>query len=670
MSQTTITLAFEQWKAQQGTTGEPVLLDEFVFANVPALDPDQPVDRNETLPPAEQIVHRQAVSRKGVVNDNAVVHSVVLGADVGDFSFNWIGLINKASGTLAMIVHAPLQQKLKTAEGQQGNVLTRSFLMEYNGAQAETGINTPAETWQIDFTARMAGMDERQRLENIDIFGAAAFFGDGYLVGKSGNQFYVTKGTGYVAGLRTTLAENLNITVTTRPVKVWLDVCWTGTLTSVWGVQSRITVADNLADYVQNGVQHYVFAVAGIDENGNITDLRPKGTLNEQQASDALRKHEQSRNHPDATTSAKGFTQLSSATDSTSEEQAATPKAVKIAMDNAAARLAKDRNGSDIPDKPLFVQNIGLGNVLFKGDGRFLAGTFVSDAIDRTSIGARAATGCQFMRAHQAPDAPDQVSFWQIITLSEVVSPTTVVDVLAVSGNNVLFGHGTGAGITSWRHVAMLEGGAFTGGISAPNMRGDTLVTVGDGTGGMAKGDVDSAGFNGNNLNIKSWNGIGFQNSEDLAIRAYISTRLGVIAAAENLQAGNAIFNKNGDVYGDIWGTGSGPGWLSAYIAGRPLRQYITMVGVYQNDKTKPFMLHDDGSGVFLATTDMLSGYVQSIRFGAVEHGNVYRSPGFADQLGYVITGVENGDSNETPDRIQRRLLQLKVNGQWYTVGA
>ncbi|EBS3817051.1 phage tail protein [Salmonella enterica subsp. salamae serovar Sofia] len=359
MSQTTITLAFEQWKAQQGATGEPVLLDEFVFANVPGLDPDQPVDRNETLPPAEQIVHRQAVSRKGVVNDNAVVHSVVLGADVGDFSFNWIGLLNKASGTLAMIVHAPLQQKLKTAEGQQGNVLTRSFLMEYNGAQAETGINTPAESWQIDFTARMAGMDERQRLENIDIFGAAAFFGDGYLVGKSGNQFYVTKGTGYVAGLRTTLAENLNITVTTRPVKVWLDVCWTGTLTSVWGVQSRITVADNLADYVQNGVQHYVFAVAGIDENGNITDLRPKGTLNEQQASDALRKHEQSRNHPDATTREKGFVQLSSDTNSESESLAATPKAVKAAMDNANGRLEKNSNGGDIPDKKQFARTIG-----------------------------------------------------------------------------------------------------------------------------------------------------------------------------------------------------------------------------------------------------------------------------------------------------------------------
>lgn len=94
-----------------------------------------------------------------------------------------------------------------------------------------------------------------------------------------------------MAGLRASLAANQNITVTTKPVKVWLDVCWTGTLTSVWNVQSKITVAANLADYVQNGVQHYVFAVASIDVDGNITDLRPKGSLGEQQASsDFLRK--------------------------------------------------------------------------------------------------------------------------------------------------------------------------------------------------------------------------------------------------------------------------------------------------------------------------------------------------------------------------------------------
>ncbi|EOI3494846.1 phage tail protein [Cronobacter turicensis] len=343
MSQTVITLAFEQWKAKQGVTGEAILLDEFVFANVPGLNPDAPISRSETLPPAAQIVHRQAVSRKGVVNENAVVHSVVLGADVGDFSFNWIGLMNKASGILAMVVHAPVQQKLKTKAGQQGNVLTRSFLMEYNGAQAETGINTPAETWQIDFTARLAGMDERQRLENIDVFGAAAFMGDGWLVGKTGTQYFVTPGIGYVQGLRAQLAASQNINVTTKPVKVWLDLSWEGSLVSTWQVKSKVTVAASLADYVQNGVQHYVFALASIDANGVITDLRPKGSLAGQDASDAMKKHEQSRNHPDATLNAKGFTQLSSALDSEAEDKAATPKAVKAANDNASGRVPSGR---------------------------------------------------------------------------------------------------------------------------------------------------------------------------------------------------------------------------------------------------------------------------------------------------------------------------------------
>ncbi len=410
MSQTAITLAFEHWKAQQGVTGEPVLLDEFVFANVPRLNPDTPVDRNEALPPVEQIVHRQPVTRTGVVNENGVVYSAVLGADVGDFSFNWIGLLNKASGTLAMIVHAPVQQKLKTAEGQQGNVLTRSFLMEYNGAQTETGINTPAETWQIDFTARLSAMDERQRRENIDLYGAAAFFDSGYLVAKSGNQFFVTKGAGYVAGLRAELPADLNITASAKPTKVWLDVSWTGTLTSEWAVQSKITVAADLADYVLGGVQHYVFAVASIDAAGNITDLRPKGTLNDQAASDALKKHEQSRNHPDATTSAKGFTQLSSATDSASEEQAATPKAVKIAMDNASTRLAKDRNLADLPNPALARQNLQLGDSSTKNTGT---------TANTVAAGDDARITDAMQKSQNGGDIPDVAKFLQNIGLGE-----------------------------------------------------------------------------------------------------------------------------------------------------------------------------------------------------------------------------------------------------------
>ncbi len=50
---------------------------------------------------------------------------------------------------------------------------------------------------------------------------------------------------------------------------------------------------------------------------------------------DKISEHEQSRRHPDASLTAKGFTQLSSAINSESETLAATPKAVKAAYDLA-----------------------------------------------------------------------------------------------------------------------------------------------------------------------------------------------------------------------------------------------------------------------------------------------------------------------------------------------
>ncbi|EIL3210860.1 prophage tail fiber N-terminal domain-containing protein [Escherichia coli] len=67
----------------------------------------------------------------------------------------------------------------------------------------------------------------------------------------------------------------------------------------------------------------------------------------------------------DASTTKKGIVQLSSATNSTSESLAATPKAVKAAYDNAEKRLQKDQNGADIPDKGRFLSNI---NVYSKGE--------------------------------------------------------------------------------------------------------------------------------------------------------------------------------------------------------------------------------------------------------------------------------------------------------------
>lgn len=70
-------------------------------------------------------------------------------------------------------------------------------------------------------------------------------------------------------------------------------------------------------------------------------------------------KHAKSRNHPDATLTAKGFTQLSSSTTSASETLAATPKAVKTVMDatNLKAPLASPAL-TGIPTAPTPAQTV------------------------------------------------------------------------------------------------------------------------------------------------------------------------------------------------------------------------------------------------------------------------------------------------------------------------
>ncbi|HCT6443245.1 TPA: phage tail protein [Enterobacter hormaechei] len=682
MSQTAITLVFEQWKAQQAATGEPVLLDEFVFAMVPGLDPALPVDRSEALPPAAQIVYRAPVARKGVVNENSVVHSAVLGADVGDFSFNWIGLMNKASGTLAMIVHAPEQQKLKTKDGQQGNVLTRSFLMEFTGAQTETAINTPAETWQIDFTARMAGMDERQRQENIDIYGAAAFFGDGWLVGKSGNQFFVTKGAGYVAGLRAGLTANQNITVTTKPVKVWLDVCWTGSLVSVWQVQSKVTVAANLADYVQNGVQHYVFALASIDANGNITDLRPKGSLDDQAASDALKAHEKSRNHPDATTGAKGFVQLSSATNSDSETLAATPKAVKAANDNASARVARSGDNMTGPLKirsadALRIYNAEYGMIFRRSETNFyliptakdqgenggISGlrplyidltngrvTLGNGAVVNGGLGLGVVSG---LGGNSIALGDNDTGFKQ--------NGDGVLDVYAnsrqvmrfLSGgitSNVLLNMSAGSSVSG--ALTFKNGGSIVSEKTGANPRNGRIYWGGDASRGNRVEFADDAGW-------KAYIERHPTNGVQLSVNGRIIGSFIYSSGEVQAGGGKARLAADGNIYGSKWGNQ----WLDAYLRNtyQPKGNYTPAGQAYTKGES-------DGRYYTKAQSDggyqKKGNYVTAVRFGASaeyqERGNTERMKG-----GVMTSWADRGSSNYW---MRVRPLQYQINGgSWVT---
>lgn len=132
-----------------------------------------------------------------------------------------------------------------------------------------------------------------------------------------------------------------------------------------------------------------------------------------------MRNHEQSRNHPDATTTAKGFTQLNSSVTDDRETQSATPKAVKIAMDNANARLAKERNLADLPNPALARQNMQLGDSSTKNTGT--TANTVAAGDDARITGA-------MQKSQNGADIPDVAKFLQNLQLGEAAKVSLGVD--------------------------------------------------------------------------------------------------------------------------------------------------------------------------------------------------------------------------------------------------
>lgn len=271
-----ITLAGESLIAQKQGAKQALLVSKFIFANVPGLDPTKPIDRAAGKPPANQIVYTYVIpaENSGYVNPNQVVYSAQLGSDIGDFDWNWMGL-ESAEGVLFAVAYMPLQQKRKNIPPLQlGNNVTRNVLVEYDGAQETTGISIDAKTWQHDFTVRLAGIDERERLSNRDMFGRACFFDTGLQVEKVGTAYQVKPGLAYVEGVRVNVPAALAVPAAALPTTVWLDVVLERQLNDVVARWSLVCAAAK-PDYKDAlGVQHYCIALADLTASA-ITDRRP-----------------------------------------------------------------------------------------------------------------------------------------------------------------------------------------------------------------------------------------------------------------------------------------------------------------------------------------------------------------------------------------------------------
>lgn len=270
-----ITVAGENQIATKQGAELALNMADFVLANIAGLGAE-PVDRVEAMPDSGDIVATLPITKSGYVNTNQVVYSLVLDSSVGDFDFNWIGLVDD-EGVLIAVTYVPTISKIANDGGVQGNNLTRNFLLAYTGIQATTAIDVPAQTWQIDFNARLWGIDERERLSNLDIYGHEGFFDTAYQVVQQGSTttYDILPGIAYVGGIRIESLATQTVDVTTPPAAVWLDVSLEGDISDVSAVVAIIADGANHTDYVDgNGFNHYVTKIADIAANGDATDAR------------------------------------------------------------------------------------------------------------------------------------------------------------------------------------------------------------------------------------------------------------------------------------------------------------------------------------------------------------------------------------------------------------
>ena len=347
----------------------------------------------------------------------------------------------------------------------------------------------------------------------------------------------------------------------------------------------------------------------------------------------------------DASLNKKGLVQLTSATDSPSETLAATAKAVKIAMDNANARLAKDRNGADIPNKPLFIQNLGLqetvnraGNAVQKNGDTLSGGlTFENDSIlawirntDLAKIGFKndADGDTDSYMWFETGDNGNEYFKWRSR------QSTTTKDLMTLK----------------WDALNILVNAVINGslGVGSTNALGGSSIVLGD-------------------------NDTGFKQNGDGILDVYANSQRvfrfqnGVAIAFKNIQAGDgkkftlsSSNNSTKNATFNLWGASTRP--VVAELGDEAGWHFYSQ---RNTDNSVIFSVNGQIQPSNWGNFD--SRYVKDVRLGTRVVQLMARG-GRYEKAGHAITGLRIIGEVDGDDEAIFRPIQKYINGTWYNV--
>ncbi|ELU9391310.1 phage tail protein [Salmonella enterica] len=388
----------------------------------------------------------------------------------------------------------------------------------------------------------------------------------------------------------------------------------------------------------------------------------------------SLEEHEKSRNHPDATLTDKGFTKLYSGVTSIDETMAATPKAVKIAMDNASARLAKERNLADLTNIPLARQSLQLGNSATLNVGT--TANTVAAGDDSRITGA-------MQKSQNGADIPNKPLFLQNVGLTETVEQArnAVPSTRKVNGKALT----TDITLTSGDIGALpVTGGKLNGplGIGTDNALGGNSIVLGDNDTGFKQDGDGILGIYANNALVGYIDNSGLHMSVDVltngAVRAGNAKKLSL--TSNNNSTMTATFN--------LWGDANRPtvieldddqGW-HLYSQRNPDGSIVFTVNgdITANTLRAGEAIYQNNGDIFGSAWDgwlsnwVNNNFVRAVRLGPQAiSGGLWRDYQLGG--GNVVTGFHTDGSWEMEgddDKVYYRPVQFLVGGTWITASS